>query len=122
MPSAFVLPPGLRRLPAAEHDPAVMCVKSATSRQRCPVCNRLSHRVHSQYWRTLADLPQNGQAVCLRVRVRRFFCANSRCPRRIFAERLPELARPYAQRTERLRQAQTALAQALGSRPGVRLA
>ena len=122
MTLALALPAGLRRLSPAEPNGSIVSVAAIGKRRRCPACNQLSRRVHSQYWRTLADLPCSGEPVTLRVRVRRFFCANPRCSRRIFAERLPELARPYAQRTERLRKAQTALAQAVGSRPGVRLA
>ena len=88
----------------------------------CPLCQRPSRRVHSRYWRTLADLPCAEQSVCLKVQVRRFFCTNRRCTRRIFAERLPDLTKPYAQRTNRLKQAQTRVAQAVGSLPGARLA
>jgi len=60
-------------------------------------------------------------SIALRVQVRRFFCSNPKCVRRIFAERIEKLARSYAQRTCRLKKAQTAIAQAVGSRPGVRL-
>jgi transposase len=61
-------------------------------------------------------------AVRLRVHARRFFCDNPHCPRRIFAERLAPLTKAYAQRTDRLKQAQTSIGEAVGSRPGVRLA
>jgi hypothetical protein len=47
----------------------------------------------------LADLPWAGHPVTLQVWVRRFRCGNRQCPRRIFAERLPELAAPHARRT-----------------------
>lgn len=62
----------------------------------CPLCQRLSRRVHSRYWRTLADLPYAEQSACLKVQVRRFFCGDRRCTRRIFAERLPDLTQPYS--------------------------
>ncbi len=45
----------------------------------------------SRYWRTIADQPWAGRPVAIRLRVRRFFCLNRRCPRRIFTERLPDL-------------------------------
>ena len=48
----------------------------------CPLCGQLADRVHSRYTRTLADLPWATLAVRLRVRVRKFFCANAACPRR----------------------------------------
>ena len=88
----------------------------------CPLCQRRSHHVHSHYERTLTDLPCADCSVVLHLRVRRFFCMNRRCPRRIFAERFPQLAAKHAQRTQRVRHAQTQLAQAVGSRPGARLA
>jgi len=34
--------------------------------------------------------------------VRRLFCDNARCERRIFAERLPDVAAPWARKTTRL--------------------
>src|SRR5690242_10051168 len=62
---------------------------------RCPLCGRRSKRVHSQYERTLADLPWSMYAVTIRLRVRRLFCRNARCERRIFTERLPGIAPPW---------------------------
>jgi transposase len=53
--------------------------------------------------------------------VRRLFCRNVRCARRIFAERLPEVALPWARRTRRLEARLTALGLALGGSAGVRL-
>ena len=62
----------------------------------------------------MADLPWGGHAVVLRLRVRRLFCDNARCERRIFAERLPGLAAPRARKTARLAGRLTALGLALG--------
>jgi transposase len=47
---------------------------------------------------------------------------NPECGQRIFCERLPELAAPYAHKTMRLNELLTALGLALGGRPGMRLA
>jgi hypothetical protein len=47
-----------------------------------------SESIHSHYLRTVADLPEVGQLVILKLRVRRFFCRNALCTRRIFTERL----------------------------------
>lgn len=88
---------------------------------RCPLCGRRSKRIHSRYERTLADLPWGTHAVTIRLRVRRLFCRNARCARRIFAERLPEVALPRARRTRRLEAGLTALGLALGGSAGVRL-
>jgi len=43
-----------------------------------------------------------GHAVRLKLFLRRFFCQNPECQRKIFAERLPNLVAPYARRTLRL--------------------
>ncbi len=72
---------------------------------RRPSCRRRSHRVHSRYDRTIADLPWGGVPVRLRLRVRRFICGVASCPQRIFAEQLPQLVDRYARRTHRLRDA-----------------
>ena len=69
----------------------------------CPLCHRHSRRDHSRYHRTLADLPISGRRVVLTVRVRRFRCLAPKCPRQIFAERLPDLAAPFARRSLPLR-------------------
>lgn len=122
MDLSFLLPDELRLLDCQPGEMLLVSVALRTCSGRCPLCQRPSRRVHSRYWRTLADLPLGEQPVCLRLRIRRFFCGNPCCRRRIFAERLPQLAADYAQRTERLRQAQTRLAQCVGSRPGGRLA
>jgi len=53
----------------------------------CPLCQHRSARVQSTYERTLVDLPVGERPVRLRLRVRRFRCANRACPRQIFAER-----------------------------------
>ncbi|MPY38986.1 transposase family protein [Streptomyces phyllanthi] len=42
---------------------------------RCPQCDHLGVRVHSRYWRHIADLPLGGQKMAVRLRVRRFFSA-----------------------------------------------
>ena len=69
----------------------------------------------------MADLPWGEHAVVLRLRVRRMFCDNARCTRRIFAERLPGVAAPRARRTARLRGRLTILGLALGGSAGARL-
>src|SRR5882672_8398856 len=68
-----------------------MCVTSMQPRGYCPVCRCATRRIHSRYARTVADLPWAHFRVRLQVRVRKFFCANPRCSRRIFTERLPQV-------------------------------
>src|SRR5438552_8102726 len=87
----------------------------------CPLCTTPAQRLHSHYERTLADLPWAAYHVRLQLRVRKWFCRNRQCPRRIFSERLPTVAAPWARRTLRLAQRLVALGVALGGKAGVRL-
>ena len=88
---------------------------------RCPMCGRRSKRVHSRYRRTLADLPWGEHAVTVLLSVRRLFCDNKKCERHIFAERLPDVAAPWARKTTRLAGRLTAVGLALGGAAGARL-
>src|SRR6266849_10525097 len=69
---------------------------------RCPGCGNPSEAVHCQYRRTVHDVPCGGRSVVLRLGVRKFFCCVSTCPRKVFAERLPELVQPWARVINRL--------------------
>ena len=93
---------------------------SGTSRTRCPLCGCNSSRVHCRYWRAVSDLPWHGISVTLLVHARPFFCDEASCERRIFCERLPEVA-ARARKTGRLEQALMAIALELGGRAGARL-
>jgi transposase len=88
----------------------------------CPLCNYDTRRVHSRYTRRLDDLPCLGRCVRLQVAVRRFVCPQLDCPRRIFAERLPGFAAPWARTTDRLCQTQADIGSSLGGEAGSRLA
>lgn len=87
----------------------------------CPLCGGLSRRIHSHYPRTLTDLPWGALRVRLDLTVRKFFCDDPACGRRIFTERLPEVALPYARRTMRLTELLRLFAFALGGAAGSRL-
>lgn len=87
----------------------------------CPTCSQSNHRVHSYYQRHPDDLPWSGLALRLTLTVRRFFCDNPDCPRRTFAERLPQLLKPHAQKTKRLSQTMYEIAQESGGEAGSRL-
>jgi transposase len=96
-------------------------VQSTQTRAPCPLCATPARRIHSDYRRTLADLPWAHYRVRLQLRVRKWFCPNRSCVRRIFTERLPTVAAPWARRTLRLAQRLVALGLALGGRAGGRL-
>jgi transposase len=88
----------------------------------CPLCGYDTHRVHSRYTRRLDDLPCLGRCLRLQFAVRRFVCPLLDCPRRIFVERLPGFAAPWARTTDRLGQTQTDIGSSLGGEAGSRLA
>jgi transposase len=88
----------------------------------CPDCAVPSSSIHSRYQRRLADLPWGALAVRLQLLVRKFVCHTLTCARRIFTERLPDVAAPYARRTMRLVNALRAIGIALGGQAGARLA
>jgi transposase len=89
---------------------------------RCPLCHRRSRHVHSRYRRRVTDRPVSGTPVTLVLHVRRFFCRNPRCLRRVFAERLPTLVAAGARRSRPLHAALEQVAFALGGEAGARLA
>jgi transposase len=96
------------------HTHITLFVSSTQAEPCCPGCDVPARHVHSHDTRTLADLPWSGNRVTWQLRVRKLFCHNRRCPRRIFTERLPGLGAPWARRTWRL----TAHLLAIGLAPG----
>jgi transposase len=95
-------------------------LRSALPTAVCPSCGHTSQRVHSRYQRRPSDLPVSGRPVRLTIEVRRFFCDHVGCPRKTFAEQMPSLVRPHAQRTQRLQLALQELGLALGGEAGAR--
>lgn len=87
----------------------------------CPICDILAQRVHSHYTRTLHDVPCGTKALRVVVRVRRFFCDQETCPRKIFAERLPALTHVSARTTTRFVRGLAEIGFALGGRAAARL-
>jgi transposase len=105
----------------ASEEAITVVVATTCPEAECPLCHRRSARPHSRYVRQVADLPWMGCAVHLELHVRRFFCPNQECARRIFSERLPTVVAPYARRTMRLTDVFTLIGFALGGEAGKRL-
>jgi transposase len=100
-----LLPPsrGIRLTEVLVEDQSVQVrLTTTTPTALCPDCALPSSSVHSHYQRQLADLPWGPLAVRLQLFVRKFVCRHVSCARRIFTERLPDLAAPYARQTLRL--------------------
>ncbi len=96
-------------------------IRAASPMASCPCCGTISKRIQSWYTRTLRDLPASGRLVHLIVRVRRFFCQESTCVRKIFAERFPSLTLPRVKFTLRLQEALRELGYSSGGEAGARL-
>ncbi len=87
----------------------------------CPVCGIPSSSRHSAYIRTLRDLSDQGRPVKIQAQLTRWRCRNNHCDRRIFAERLPMLAAPFAHRTARLAGIVRLFGHSVGGQPSERL-
>ena len=96
-------------------------VQAQGDRAVCPVCGQPSQREHSRYWRTVADVTALGMHLQLRVQARRFRCVNAQCPRKIFAERLPDVP-AWARRSDRVTTLLAYIALLDGGLPGKRVA
>jgi transposase len=83
----------------------VVSVISTPPQSCCPLCLQPSSHIHSRYHRTLKDAPCVGRQLQLSLTVRKFFCRNPLCSRKVFTERLKTLAEPWARMTTRRRRA-----------------
>ena len=118
----LALPSGLE-ITAYSHQEGKLCVSllSTQLNSYCPLCGTAAARIHSHYQRRLADLPSTGQPVYFLLSVRKFFCDESTCPRKIFTERLIPFVAPWARVTQRLFQIVQVIGLATGGRLGVRV-
>src|ERR671923_1671539 len=103
------------------HARITLLLSSTHAAPRGPGCEVPARSGHSHYTRRLADLPWGGDAITRQLRVRQLFCSHTKCPRRVFTERLPGLVAPWARRTLRLMARLLAVGLALGGAAGVRL-
>lgn len=95
--------------------------RATSATAACPACQQVSHRLHSYYTRSPADLPVSGQTVRLSLQVRRFRCPNRACQKQTFVESLPEVVPRYARQTKRLTAALKRFAITLSGQAGSRL-
>ncbi|MEV6324975.1 ISL3 family transposase [Nocardia sp. NPDC051787] len=95
---------------------------AATAMAQCPECGTASGRVHSRYRRTLSDAAVAGRAMVLVLIVRRFFCGNTGCAAKTFAEQVDGLTTRRSRRTNQLTSMLTTIGLELAGRAGARLA
>lgn len=67
----------------------------------CPYCGSISHKVHSHYVRRITDLPILGKGVIICFETRKFFCSNTDCAHKTFAEQPGTEIFRYRRRTRR---------------------
>ncbi len=75
--------------------------KSSDTSGVCPYCSYKSKQVHSRYQRCVNDLSILGKGVKLTLEVRKFFCKNSNCSKKTFAEQPGNEVFRYRRRTRR---------------------
>jgi transposase len=102
-------------------DRVIVMIRGSASSCPCPLCKTVAYRVHSRYFRRLADLPIAGRPTEMLLQARRFFCDAISCTRRVFAERFEGVVGRHARRTSRLDEVVYCLAIALGGRPAAAL-
>ena len=83
----------------------------------CPACGTRSSRRHGWCVRHLQDLPAQGAAVKLALKVARWRCFNPVCKQKTFSDRLLEIVAPYSRRTRRVVDLARVLAHTAGGRP-----
>jgi transposase len=88
----------------------------------CPLCSEVSPSIHSHYLRSLRDAPCAGRRVQLVLTMRKFYCRNPLCERKIFTERLPAFVEPWARMTLRYCEQITSIGLATCGKGGTRLA
>lgn len=71
---------------------------------QCTCCNKRSKHVHGSYVRRLRDLPLSTHCVSIDLTVRKFFCKNPKCKRKIFAEQPGREVGAYKRFTNRTRE------------------
>src|SRR5690625_1370096 len=89
--------PGYRVISAwREEGQRVVLIETLADEDGCPSCGVMSSRVHSRPVQQVKDVTCGGQPVVVRVRKRRYVCAEERCSRGTFTEvtdQLPAQAR-----------------------------
>jgi transposase len=118
----FPLPEGLEITSVSDTtEEVVVRVTSYRATSVCPLCSVPSSAIHSYYRRKPLDLPCVGRPIRLLLTVKKFFCREMSCPRKIFTERLADLIEVSSRLTKRLRSAVQEIGFATCGKGGERL-
>ena len=116
------LPEGLEVVGGDVVDQVItLTVVSTQQKPCCPLCGNSASRVHSHYRRQLTDMSCAGRRVRFILHVRKFFCDEKTCVRKIFTERLVPFIEPWARVATRFFQAMEDIGLATSGRLGARL-
>ena len=97
--------PGIHLGTATMNDGHISIPGASTLKNaKCPCCNKKSNRVHGTYIRVLRDLPISTHCVSINLTIRKFFCENLACERKIFAEQPGPEIQAYSRITSRARE------------------
>ena len=100
----FPLPEGLEMTSISDTaEELLIGVTSHRSSSPCPQCAMPSSAIHSSSRRHPRDLPCVGRPIRLVFTVRKFFCRNPDCSRKVFTERLPDFIETSSRLTKHLR-------------------
>jgi transposase len=102
-------------------DRFLLNLRSIAKTAKCPVCQTHSKHLRGLYTRKLSDLPIVAKRLQIHLIVRKFYCDNDSCKRRIFCERIPKLAPVYARCTSRMIDSQLQIALSAGGETGSKL-
>jgi transposase len=120
--SILGLPEGLEVVSGDVTDQMItLTIVSTQQKPCCPLCGRRASRVHSHYRRHLTDMSCAGRRVRFILHVRKFFCDEKTCVRKIFTERLIPFIQPWARVTTRFFQAMEDIGLATSGMLGARL-
>ena len=121
--SLLALPEGMRidQIQITENG-LIIAVVATYPASCCPLCSELSLSIHSHYRRVLRDVPCAGRRVQLFLTMRKFYCRNLLCERKIFTERLAAFVDPWARMTIRYCEQITSIGLATCGKGGTRLA
>src|SRR5258708_34826037 len=118
----FPLPDGLEITNVSEtREEVLVHVSSYRASSPCPRCSTPSSAIHSLYRRHPKDLPCAGRPIRLVFTVRKFFCRNLDCSRKVFTERLADFIETSSRLTKRLRTAVQDIGVATGGKGGEQL-
>lgn len=85
-----------------DDDKVLILLKPNKQSAKCTCCGTNTTKVHSKYERKVLDLPMLDKYTTLTIIVRRFFCNNINCKRKIFSEQFDGFLLRYKRLTERI--------------------